>query len=72
MMQTIIAIQDEYIERVMAGRTDHRRVRRGAWRAARGKLHRMGYSYVQTKAIIRQAQDMVVLIQGALALEQRD
>jgi hypothetical protein len=73
MMQTIIAIQDEYIEQVMACRARHiRRVKRGAWRTASGKLQRLGYSHGQATALLRRAHDMVGVIQIALALEQRD
>jgi len=65
-MQTMIAIQDDYIAKVLTCSTGHiRRVRRGARNAAFVKLAKMGYTTEQCRQIVSDADDMAVLERNA-------
>ena len=66
-MQTMIAIQDEYVARVLSCTTGHiRRVRRGARNAAFAKLERMGYTTEQSRQIVADADDVAKLERNAV------
>jgi hypothetical protein len=70
-MRTLIAIQDEYIAKVNAGRRRwaHRkdgghasRTQRAAWRRAERELEKLGYNNRQVLQALRDAREMADLI----------
>jgi hypothetical protein len=61
-MQTMIAIQDDYIARVLACSTGHwRRVKRAARHSAFAKLTKLGFTIEQCSPIISDADDVAKL-----------
>lgn len=66
-MQTIIQIQDAYIAKVLTCSTGHiRRVRRGARNVAFAKLQALGYTRMQCREIVADADDMADLERNAV------
>lgn len=65
-MQTMMAIQDEYVARVLSCTTGHIfRVKRGARKVAFAKLRRMGYTIEQCDQIVDDADDVAKLERNA-------
>ena len=65
-MQTMIAIQDDYIAMVLSCTTGHiRRVRRAARNVAFAKLAKMGFTVEQSRQIVADADDVATLERNA-------